>query len=100
MLRRMGWTRKKIGGCERARGVLERAARRTLVAGGIDAKRLVFVDEMGTNISLAPLYGWSRRGLRAHLKTPRNWGSNVTLLASITREAMGPCLAVEGATTR
>ncbi len=77
-----------------------RAAWRTLVAGGLDAKRLVFVDEMGTNISLAPLYGWSRRGRRAHLKTPRNWGTNVTLLASITREGMGPCLAVEGATTR
>ncbi len=79
-----------------------RAAWRTLVAGeaGIDARRLVFVDEMGTNASLAPLYGWSRRGLRAHLKVPRNWGKNITLLASITREGMGPCLAVEGATTR
>jgi hypothetical protein len=34
-----------------------RAAWRTLVASeaGIDTKRLVFVDEMGTNISLAPL---------------------------------------------
>jgi DDE superfamily endonuclease len=79
-----------------------RAAWRTLVADetGIDAKRLVLVDEMGTNISLAPLYGWSRRGERAHLKTPRNWGKNVTLLASIARKGMGPCLAVEGATTK
>ena len=31
---------------------------------------------------------------------PRNWGSNVTLLASMTREGMGPCIAVEGATTK
>jgi hypothetical protein len=79
-----------------------RAAWRVMVAGeaGIDARRLVFVDEMGTNTSLAPLYEWSRRGLRAHLKVPRNWGKNITLLASITREGMGPCLAVEGATTR
>jgi hypothetical protein len=79
-----------------------RAAWRTLVAGeaGIDAKQLVFVDEMGTNTSLAPLYGWSRRGERAHLKAPRNWGTNLTLLASITRGGMGPCLVVEGATTR
>ena len=60
----------------------------------------VLVEEMGTNTSLAPLYGWSRRGGRAHLKAPRNWGANLTLLASITREGMGPCLAVEGATTR
>ena len=79
-----------------------RAAWRALVAGaaGIDAKQLVFVDEMGTNTSFAPLYGWSRRGLRAHLKAPRNWGKNVTLLASITQEQMGPCLAVEGSTTK
>ena len=49
-----------------------RAAWRTLVAGeaGIDAERLVFVDEMGTNTSLCALYGWSRRGSRAHLKAP------------------------------
>jgi transposase len=31
---------------------------------------------------------------------PRNWGKNVTLLASITAEGLGPCLAVEGSTTR
>ena len=31
---------------------------------------------------------------------PRNWGKNPTLLASITREGIGPCLAVEGATTK
>jgi hypothetical protein len=36
-----------------------------------DAKRLVFVDEMATNTSLAPLYGWSRRGQRAYLKALR-----------------------------
>ena len=92
--------KRSVGASERDEFL--RAAWRTLVAGeaGIDARRLVFVDEMGTNTSLAPLYGWSRRRLRAHLKVPRNWGKNVTLLASITREAMGPCLAVEGATTR
>ena len=31
---------------------------------------------------------------------PRNWGSNVTLLTSMTLSGMGPSLAVEGATTR
>ena len=79
-----------------------RAAWRALVAGeaGIDAGRLVFVDEMGTNVSLSPLYAWSRRGKRAFGRAPRNWGKNVTLLASITRRGVGPCLAVEGSTTR
>jgi transposase len=78
-----------------------RAAWRLFVAGKVNAERLVFVDEMGTNVSLSPLYGWSRRGERAFGSTPRNWGKNLTLLASITVvEGIGPCLAVEGATTR
>jgi transposase len=77
-----------------------RAAWRLLLAGRVDAERLVFVDEMGTNVSLSPLYAWSRKGQRAFGSAPRNWGKNVTLLASITREGLGPCLAVEGATRR
>jgi hypothetical protein len=77
-----------------------RAAWRLMVAGEVDAERLVFVDEMGTNVSLFALYAWSRRGKRAFGSTPRNWGKNVTLLAGITAEGIGPCLAVEGATTR
>ena len=55
---------------------------------------------MGANVSLSPLYAWSRKGQRAFGSAPRNWGKNVTLLASITREGLGPCLALEGSTTR
>jgi transposase len=77
-----------------------RAAWRALVAEEVDADKLVFVDEMGANVSLYPPYAWSRKGKRAFGSAPRNWGKNVTLLASITREGLGPCLAVEGATTR
>ncbi len=77
-----------------------RAAWRLLFAGAVDAWRLVFVDEMGANVSLCALYAWSRRGERAIGSAPRNWGKNVTLLASITSGGVGPCLAVEGPTTR
>lgn len=79
-----------------------RAAWRTLVAGeaGIDAERLVFVDEMGANISLAPIHAWSRRGERAYLSAPRNRGKNTTLLASMSFEGMGPTLAVQGGTNK
>ncbi len=76
-----------------------RAAWRSLVAREIHAERLVFVDEMGANISLAPVYAWSRRGERAFASVPRNWGKNLTLLASMSLEGMGECLAVEGSTT-
>jgi len=65
----------------------------------VDPKRLVFVDEMGTNTSLSVLRAWSRRGQRAHCSVPRNRGPNTTLLSSMTTEGMGPSLAVEGTTT-
>lgn len=76
-----------------------RAAWRVMVAGKVDQQRLVFVDEMGTNTSLYPLYAWSYRGERTHTRVPRNRGKNSTLLASMGTEGMGRCLAVEGSTT-
>ena len=77
-----------------------RAAWHALVAEEVDADRLVFVEEMGANVSLSALYAWSRKGERAFGSAPRNWGKNVTLVASITEEGVGPCLAVEGSTSR
>ena len=76
-----------------------RASWRALVAGEIDAKRLVFVDEMGSNTSLFSLYAWARLGERARCSAPRNRGKNTTLLASMSLEGMGPCVAVVGSTT-
>jgi len=69
------------------------------LAGTIDARKLVFVDEMGTNTSLFPRYAYSPKGRRAYARVPRNRGANTTLLASMSLEGMGPCLAVEGTTT-
>jgi transposase len=89
--------KRSVGASERDEFL--RAAWRFLVAKKIQADRLVFVDEMGANISLAPLYAWSRRGERAFGGVPRNWGKNVTLLASMSVRGMGECLAVEGSTT-
>lgn len=65
-----------------------------------DSRRLVFIDEMGTHTSLAPLYAYSPRGKRAFFKVPRNRGKNTTLLASMGWEGMGPSMAVEGSTTK
>ena len=69
------------------------------VARTIDPRRLVFVDEMGTNISLSALYAYALKGRRAYVKVPRNRGANTTLLASMSLKGMGPCVAVEGPTT-
>lgn len=76
-----------------------RAAWRVTLARAVDPCRLVFVDEMGTNTSLSPLYAYALKGRRAYAQVPRNHGANTTLLASMSLEGMGPCLAVEGATT-
>jgi transposase len=70
-----------------------------MVISSIESERFVFVDECSsnTNTSLAPL--WSRKGERAHQKAPRNWGKNITLLSSISKErGMGASLVVEGST--
>jgi transposase len=67
--------------------------------GRIDPGRLVFVDEMGTHTSLAPVYAYAPVGQRAFFEVPRNRGKNTTLLTSLHRGGMGPSMAVEGATT-
>lgn len=70
-----------------------------MVISSIDSDRFVFVDECSSNVSLAPLHGWARKGDRAHQKAPRNWGKNITLLSSIGRErGMGASMVVEGST--
>ena len=62
-----------------------RAAWRVLVAGGSDARDLVFVDECGAHTSLAPSYGYSPRGERVYPDVPRNRGPNTTLLSAGTK---------------
>jgi len=79
------------------RDEFQRAAWRVTVAQGVDSERLVFVDEMGANISLAPLRAWSTVGKRAYCSTPRNRGKNVTLLSAMGVSGMGPSLALTGA---
>ena len=77
----------------------ERSAWRKRVS-EIDPSELLFVDECGTNISLTPLYARAPKGERAYGKTPRNWGKNITLLASLSSEGVGASMAIEGATNK
>jgi transposase len=64
----------------------------------LDANRLVFVDESGSNVALTPLYARAPRGQRAHGSVPRNRGKNTTLLAEYAVQGMGACMLLEGAT--
>ena len=67
--------------------------------GRLEPSRLVFIDEMGTHTSLAPIYAYAPIGERAFFEIPSNRGKNTTLLTSLYGSGMGPSMAVEGATT-
>ena len=90
--------KRSVGASERDEWL--RAALRVMLAARIDPERLVFVDEMGTNTSLSPIYAWAPKGRRAHCSVPRNRGKNTTLLSSMSLSGMGPSLAVDGPTDR
>ncbi len=68
----LGFTQKirTVGALERDEFL--RAAWRVMVAEQVEAKRLVFVDEMGTNTSLSPVHAWAPKGQRAYWSVPRN----------------------------
>jgi hypothetical protein len=43
-----------------------RATCKVMVAERVETERLAFIDEMGTNISLSPIYAWAPKGQRAY----------------------------------
>jgi transposase len=63
-----------------------------------DVRRLVFVDESGTHISMDRLKSRAPRGARAYGKVPKNRGKNLTLIASMSLYGMGESMCIEGAT--
>ena len=63
-----------------------------------DLRRLVFVDESGTHISMDRLRSRAPRGERAYGKVPKNRGKNMTLIASMSLSGMGESMCIEGAT--
>ena len=56
------------------------------------------MDECSTNIALTRLYARAPKGERAYGQAPRNWGKNITLIASLSTEGVGAAMSVEGAT--
>ena len=90
--------KRSVGASERDE--FKRADWRMTVSGRLDPERLVFVDEMGANTSLSPIYAYSPVGQRARCSVPRNRGKNTTLLSSMSAQGMGPSLAVDGPTDR
>src|SRR5512135_367070 len=63
----------------------------------IEAKRLVFVDEMGVNTAMTPTHAWARRGERAEGSVPSAWGST-TVIAALGLDGVRAPLIFPGAT--
>jgi transposase len=63
-----------------------------------DVRRLVFVDESGTHISMDRLRSRAPKGDRAYGRVPKNRGKNLTLIASMSLSGMGESMCFEGAT--
>jgi transposase len=94
-IQRRGWTRKKKTLRASEQNEEDRVAWREQ-AQTLDAGKLVFVDECGSNIALTRLYSRSPKGKRACGTVPRNRRANITLLASLSLQGMGEALILEG----
>jgi transposase len=96
-IQRLNWTRKKKTLQASEQKEEEHAAWREQ-AQTLDAEKLVFIDECGSNIALTRLYARSPKGKRAYGAVPRNRRANITLLASLSLQGMGEALILEGTT--
>ena len=64
----------------------------------LDARKLVVIDECGSNIGLTPLHARAPKGARAYGSVPRNRGKNTTLIAALGWSGMGESMIIEGST--
>ncbi len=87
-IQRLNWTRKKKTLRASEQKEEERAVWRKQVQ-NLDARKLVFIDECGSNIALTRLYARSPKGRRVYGAVPRNKRANITLLASLSQKANG-----------
>jgi hypothetical protein len=94
-IQRLNWTRKKKTIRASEQNEAERAAWLEQ-AKELDASKLVFIDECGSNIALTRLYSRSPQGTRAYGSVPRNRRANITLLASLSLQGMGEAFILEG----
>lgn len=67
---------------------------------GVDAQKLVFVDEMGSQLGMTRLYARSTRGERARGTMVRNRGCTTTTIGAINLNRVQAALVFEGATDK
>jgi transposase len=95
-VRLLGWTRKKKSLVAGERDEEERAAWREAMA-GVDASRLVFVDETAITIAMTRRYARAPRGKLPYGYVPRTYGRSITLIAPLSLAGIGAVMTLEGA---
>lgn len=65
---------------------------------GIDAERLVFLDESGVSTQMTRRYGRARRGVRVSESTPEGNWKILTILGAMSMHGMIATMTVEAAT--
>jgi transposase len=74
-----------------------RTAYREVIA-VLPQERFKFIDEAGVNIAMTRLYGRAPRGRRITDAVPKNHGSNVTILGSLTCRGLDAVMTIDGPT--
>lgn len=85
-IRNIGLTRKRVKPVVVARNeahIIEARWLYSIMIRPIPDDRLVFVDECGFNLHVAPHYGYAPRGSDAHVIVPTQRGTNLSLLMAI-----------------
>lgn len=77
---------------------LRRAFRRQIAS--LAPSRLKFLDETGVNLALTPAYGRAAPGERGVDSVPRNYGPNVSVLATLDLTGLTAPMTVDGALDR
>ena len=62
----------------------------------IDARCLVFLDETWTKTNMAPLRGWSSRGMRLTAKVPHGRWKTMTFLAALRSDRIDAPWLIDG----
>lgn len=66
------------------------------LAATLPAQRVIVVDETSTHLDMHPAYARAPKGQRAFVSARRNYGHNVSLIASLSLSGAGPAMAIEG----
>lgn len=94
-LKQLNLPRKKKGLTANERDEKERQKFKNIIIQFVIGK-LVFIDEMGSNLAMTRLYGRAEPGKRIFEKVPGDHGKNVSTIGAISLDGIRTALTVQG----